>query len=66
MIAVANYGGMDLFQMRNRQGYRAIEMAERIGNYECFFALQKLERNLGVQTSIVEREIQISNKGNKK
>ena len=43
---------------KNRYGLRAIEIAQKMRNYECFEVLQKLERNVQYQNAILEREIQ--------
>jgi len=46
MIILTNFGGMELFVQKNRYGLRAIEIAQKMRNYECFEVLQKLERNV--------------------
>lgn len=46
MILLSNFGGMELFMDKNRYGLRAIEIAQKMRNYECFEVLQKLERNV--------------------
>jgi len=58
MILLTNFGGMELYTQANRYGLRAIEIAKKMRNYECFEVLQKLERNVQYQNSIIEREIQ--------
>lgn len=46
MVIISNYGGFELFLSKNKYGRRPIDIAEKMGNFECFEALQKLERNL--------------------
>lgn len=46
MILLTNFGGMELFLQRNRYGLRAIEIAQKMRNYECYEILQNLERNV--------------------
>ncbi len=58
MILLSNFGGMELCAQRNRYGLRALEIAEKMRNYECFEVLQKLERNVKYQNAILEREVQ--------
>lgn len=58
MILLTNFGGMELFLQRNRYGLRAIDIAKKMRNYECYEVLQKLERNVQYQNAILEREIQ--------
>ena len=57
MVIITNYGGFDLFLAKNRYGYRPIDIAQKMQNFECYEALQKLERNLQFQNAILEREI---------
>ena len=58
MITLTNFGGMELFVQKNRYGLRAIEIAQKMRNYECFEVLQKLERNVTYQNALLEREVQ--------
>jgi ankyrin repeat protein len=58
MIILTNFGGMELFVQKNRYGLRAIDIAQKMRNYECFEALQKLERNVSYQNALLEREVQ--------
>jgi len=39
MILLTNFGGMELCALRNRYGLRAIEIAEKMRNFECFEVL---------------------------
>ena len=57
MVYLSSFGGMDLLQMKNKQGQRAIDVADVMRNFEVYQVLQKLERNLKIQTALLEREI---------
>jgi ankyrin repeat protein len=46
MILLTNFGGMELYTQKNRYDLKAIEIAKKMRNYECFEVLQKLERNV--------------------
>ncbi len=57
MVIISNYGGFELLLVKNREGLRPIEVAEKMRNYECYDALQKLERNLVYKNALLERDI---------
>lgn len=57
MIIISNYGGFELLLIRNKEGRRPIDIAEKMRNYECYDALQKLERNLIYKNALLERDI---------
>ena len=58
MVIVSNFGGFELLLRKNKQGKRPIEVAEALKNFECYQALQKLERNIQYQNAILEREVE--------
>jgi hypothetical protein len=39
MVVVSNFGGFELFLVRNVYGKRPIEIAEKMRNFECYEAL---------------------------
>ena len=46
IVIISNFGGIELFMVKNRSGRRPIDIAERMRNFESFEAMQKIERNL--------------------
>ncbi len=66
MVIISNFGGFELFLERNQYGKRPIDVAEKMKNFECYEALQKLERNLQFQNAVLEREITSLEKATKK
>ena len=56
LIILSSYCGADLFQVINKEGQRAIDIAHRKQHTDCIVALQKLERNLMYSNAVFERE----------
>lgn len=36
LVIISSFVGSELFQMRNREGLRAIDKAEKLKNFECY------------------------------
>lgn len=39
MVILSNFGGYELLLVKNRQGRRPIDIAEKMRNFECFESL---------------------------
>lgn len=55
LTMLASYCGRDLFQIINKDGNRAIDIAMKLKNQQILYALQKLDRNLTYQNAVLER-----------
>ena len=56
LIALISFCGSELFTVINKEGKRAIDIAQMNKNKEILHSLEKLHRNINYQNAIAERD----------